>query len=203
MNETVSESPGLVLVRHGAIDPRYRGICYGSSDVPLGPEGYRQHAELLDRLSALPLRCVMHSGLKRTRLLAEAIGWRHPHRQLLCCPELRERDFGEWELQSWDDIHAAHGEAMMGMIHEPASYRPGGGETTLELRDRVMRWYEALPDDGLTIAVTHGGPIAALLGTLQGRPITDWPQLIPACGKLVRTALAARRQPFGVDFLFP
>ena len=52
-------------------------------------------------------------------------------------------------------------------------------------RDRVLAWYRELPPTGTVVAVTHGGPIAALLGTVQGLPAERWPSLIPAWGTLV------------------
>jgi broad specificity phosphatase PhoE len=100
-------------------------------------------------------------------------------------PRLRERHFGEWERKRWDDIHAATGDAMLGMLTDPAGWRPPGGETTFELRDRVMCWYAELPATGTVLAVTHGGPIAALVGTLRGLPVGDWPKQIPPAGGIV------------------
>ena len=75
------------------------------------------------------------------------------------------------------------------MISEPATFRPGGGETTLEMRDRVLSWQQSIPRDGLTVAVTHGGPIAALLGTLRNLPVAGWVDLIPAEGTWVEIEL--------------
>jgi broad specificity phosphatase PhoE len=98
---------------------------------------------------------------------------------------LRERCFGEWEGRRWDEIHAATGDAMMGMVTAPDSWRPPGGETTFELRDRALAWFRDLPTEGEIVAITHGGPIAAILGTLRGLPVADWISLIPPCGTAV------------------
>ena len=176
---------GLILVRHGEVDARYRGVCYGQSDVTLSSTGLDQHQTLLTTLSVVPVTRIMHSGLFRARHLAECL-----HQQcgaeVTCVPALGERDFGSWELRRWDDIYAAHGDSMMGMIDDPASYRPGGdGESTFELRDRVLRWFSGIPAAGLTVAVTHGGPIAALIGTLEGEPVCNWPKLVPLCGAML------------------
>lgn len=180
--------PRLILVRHAAVDERYLGICYGRSDVALGHSGEQQSCQLADKMmqDMSQGRCdrIMHSGLQRTRFLAECLGER-----LACptvaCAALQERDFGTWELQPWDTIHARDGADMLRMVSEPATFRPGGGETTFDMRDRVLRWFDSLPREGLTIVVTHGGPIAALLGTQQQLPVSQWPALIPRCGELV------------------
>lgn len=100
-------------------------------------------------------------------------------------PGLAERDFGEWEGRSWDAIHAESGSAMEGLIHDPAGFRPPAGETTAELAARVLAWYRRLSADGVIVAVTHGGPIAALRGFLLELPARDWLALIPACGEII------------------
>ena len=42
----------LILVRHARVADCYRGICYGRSDVPLGPEGIEES----DRLAEITVR---------------------------------------------------------------------------------------------------------------------------------------------------
>lgn len=179
---------GLILVRHAPVADRYRGLCYGQSDVELGPIGEGRSRELVESLAAVPVNRVMHSGLLRTWFLAQHLGERlglPAHR----CDALRERDFGRWELRPWDELHREHGDAMLKVVSEPGAYRPGGGETTFEMRDRVPEWFRKLPREGLTIAVTHGGPIAALLGTLRQLPVAAWLDLIPPCGECVQIEL--------------
>lgn len=182
---------GVILVRHGTVAARYSGLCYGRSDVEPDPSGEEQHRRLAAELSALPIERIVHSGLTRTRCLAEAVA-AECGLAAVPCALLQERDFGAWELQPWEQIHAEHGAEILRMVSDPENYRPGGGETTFELRDRVMQWFEALPPDGLTVAVTHGGPIAALAGTLRGLPVEAWPAWIPPCGGRVWVAGDAR-----------
>lgn len=178
----------VLLVRHPPVSGAYRGVCYGASDVPLGPDGLARMPTLVDDVLALGRpAAVWHSGLSRCRVMAEAIAERCG-RVAAADVRLRERHFGAWELRTWDDIHAETGDAMMGMVTDPAGWRPPGGETTFGLRDRVLAWHAALPAEGLIVAVTHGGPIAALVGTLRGLPASDWPALIPPPGGLVAWA---------------
>ena len=63
----------ILMVRHGSVAERYQGRCYGRSDVELGDEGRRQTVELAERLSALPITHLFHSGLSRARELADRI----------------------------------------------------------------------------------------------------------------------------------
>ncbi|MFP5288727.1 MAG: histidine phosphatase family protein [Thermoanaerobaculia bacterium] len=175
----------VLLIRHPAVADEIRGVCYGTSDVPLSPEGAAQIAGIVESVSAHgPVTHVYHSGLRRTALVAEALTVRTGI-GAAADPRLRERCFGEWEMRPWDDIHAETGEAMMGMVRAPGRWHPPGGETTFELRDRVLAWYAELPPEGCIVAVTHGGPIAVLRGTLAGLPVERWPLLVPAYGESV------------------
>jgi broad specificity phosphatase PhoE len=174
----------ILLVRHCEVEERYRQVCYGRSDVGLSELGVSKSWDLAHHLAHEPITLVCHSGLARSRVLAEALA------SLMGlaaqeCPLLRERDFGEWELRPWDAIHAATGDAMLGAVHSPADWRPPGGETTFEMRDRVLSWYESLPSTGVIAAVTHGGPIAALRGACEERLVEDWPGLVPSMGTIV------------------
>lgn len=179
-----AEVPTLILVRHAPVDPIYSGLCYGRSDVYLGSDGEQLSCAIADSLSEYGQALFVHSGLQRTRFLADRLAVTFGCSAMMC-EALQERDFGTWEMQSWNDVYATHGDEMLRMITEPDSYRPGGGETTFEMRDRVMDGIQSLPDVGLTIVITHGGPIAALLGSLNGCPVADWVKLIPSCGQIV------------------
>ncbi len=173
----------LLLIRHAEVHSRWRGVCYGRSDIGLSARGEARSRELSEHFEHRP-SLVMSSDLRRARFLAEHLARRY-RLELVICPELCERDFGAWELLPWDDIYAETGDEMNGMLDAPDSWRPPGGETTFELRDRVLEWHAGLPTKGCIVAVTHGGPIAALRGTLQGLPVADWPDLMPGWGETV------------------
>jgi len=177
-------TPDLILVRHARVADAYQGICYGRSDVPLSPEGRSASLELARQLARLPIRHLVSSPSTRARFLAELVA-AQTGLPLTLEPDLQERDFGAWESRTWDAIHAEVGEAMLGLIHEPGTYHPPGGETTLELRDRAVSWYARRPTGGLVVAITHGGPIAAIRGMLAGLPPDQWPGLIPPTGTFV------------------
>lgn len=180
--------PAVLLVRHTEIARHWQGRCYGRLDVGLSRVG-AQAAKLLARqLAAEKYSRVIYSGARRTR----AIAW--PLARLIgvdaeCDPRWLERDFGTWEGRTWGAIYRETGSAMDGMIGDPRNFRPGGGETTFELRDRVtLAWNERV---GLpAIIITHGGPIAALCGAMRGLSVSDWLAESIAYGSVIRMPLS-------------
>jgi broad specificity phosphatase PhoE len=175
----------ILLVRHCEVGPEWRSLCYGKSDVGLSPEGEERSIKLAAKLAALPITHLFHSGLKRTSFLAELVA-EQVRVPAVSDTDLRERDFGTWELRAWDAIYAEVGGAMDGLVLDPATYAPPEGETTWGLRDRVLSWYGRLPLEGVIVAITHGGPTAALRGALLGWSVPRWAELIPPCGSITQ-----------------
>ncbi len=173
----------ITLVRHTEVALRWRGRCYGVTDVGLSRVGAAAIGPFAQELAALRPDWVIHSDLTRTRRLAVSVA------QLAECPIIadpawRERDFGTWEGRSWNAIYRASGNAMDGMIEAPNKFRPGGGETTCELATRIATALTSLPE-GRGIVVTHGGPIASLLGRERNLAPREWLQLIPPPGAYI------------------
>ena len=176
----------VTLLRHTEVSAWWRGRCYGVSDVGLSAGGIAA-ARILAREATGTFREVTRlqaSPLRRARFLGGLLS-RRLSLPLEIVPALRERDFGAWEGQSWDAIHANEGDSMLGMIDAPLSFRPGGGETTDELAQRVMRWFREMDPAQGVLVITHGGPAAALRGTLAGAPPRAWLPLIPGLGETV------------------
>lgn len=169
----------LTVVRHPPIDPAWKGRCYGQTDVALADDDVTDLVQSLARYSPT---IVWHSGLIRTERVAACLA-KKTGAELREDPRLRERHFGEWEGRTWDDIYAETGSAMDGMIEQPATWRPPGGETTFALRDRIVAWYNELDTSERHIAITHGGPIAAFIGTRSDLRPSAWPSLIPNYGE--------------------
>ena len=186
-HEVGLENGWLVMVRHTAVHENLRGVCYGASDVDLSASGLAHIDRLATELAALAPSLIVHSGLSRARRLAESIGSRLARKPRMD-PRIAEFNFGEWELRRWDDIHSA-GHDIARLIHEPESFAPPGGETVLAMRDRVLEWYAGLPRRTRVLAVSHGGPISALQGSLSAAPPATWPSLVPGYGQAVRVDL--------------
>lgn len=178
----MNEIPDLILVRHGDVDLSWKGICYGSLDVPLSQQGVQQSLNFADLLcKRWQPSAIFHSGLMRTKFLAEAIA------QACSSPvgvleelRIRERNFGAWQGLSWDAAYASDPENFHGLVEHPDSYRPPNGETTTEMQQRAITWLGEWVLQcrgfclGPTVAVAHSGPIAAIAGYLLQLHARDW-----------------------------
>nr|WP_315456993.1 histidine phosphatase family protein [uncultured Sphingorhabdus sp.] len=174
----------LHLVRHPPVLKAWQKRCYGQSDPSLSREGKAMAGPLVDQLVALKPYVIVHSDSARTRAIAEPVA-----RQLglNCVADAlwRERDFGDWEGQTWNAIYRATGNAMDGMIDDPEHFRPGGGETTLELIARIKRALAELPGAPRIVVVAHGGPIACAKLIVDNLPLASLAANIPALGDIV------------------
>lgn len=170
----------LYLLRHPEVTAAWQGRCYGRAEAGLSVAG-RGAARAIAGGWAADVSMLVASPARRSRWPAALLA-RRLSLPLLLDARLAERDFGTWEGQGWDAIWQETGDAMDGMTEAPGSFRPGGGETTAELAARARHWCAALPTGAVILAVSHGGPIAALLGSLRGEAPRDWLAHVPRPG---------------------
>ncbi|MCE3604221.1 histidine phosphatase family protein [Massilia sp. P8910] len=151
----------LYLVRHLApmVAP---GVCYGRTDLAVDPD--LQALALPALRAALPAGVpVFSSPLRRCADLAAALGGaavRYDAR-------LAELDFGDWEMRRWDDIDRAGVDAWAA---DMACYRPGGGESVLDMALRVAAFHAdcMLPRIPGAIVICHAGTIRLLSARARG-----------------------------------
>jgi len=160
----------LLLVRHGATANNAQGRFTGQSDMPMSALGERQAEALAARLVRQHLDHVVSSDLRRASDMAWRIAAQHDT-ALQLDPDLREISMGDWEGASLDEIQAREPEQVRRWRDNPLTFTPPGGETILQVRDRLVRaldrWYADTPD-GTILWVTHGGCIGILLCHLLG-----------------------------------
>ena len=170
----------LYLVRH----PRPEvpaGHCYGRSDVAaIDADVERVLATLAsqDLPGAMPVHA---SPLVRSAILA---------RRLSPAPafdaRLAEMDFGDWEMRSWDDIPRPEIDAWSAdLLH----YRPGGGESVMDVAARVAGWRAdiARASHAQALVVCHAGTMRLLHSLHLG-------------GTLADAALRAAREPHRIGY---
>lgn len=154
----------LYLIRH-ARPAVSNGTCYGSTDLPV--DETHQEQVLTHLLSVLPARApVFCSPLRRCRGLAAGLARVLADGESLVDARLAEMDFGAWEMQAWDVIPRPEIDAWAADL--PA-YRPGGGESLLEVAGRVRSFYDDLRKGRHehAVIVAHAGTIRLLLAAAQ------------------------------------
>ncbi len=160
----------LIVVRHGETLYNVQGRFTGQMDIPLSALGERQAAALGKRLAAEPLAAIAASDLQRARVTAQAIT-RYHELPVQEDADLREMTFGAWEGSTYDEIVARDADLVQRWLSDPTIYAPPGGETVIQLRDRVVRalerWQTRCPETTILWAV-HGGVIEVLLCHLLG-----------------------------------
>lgn len=150
------------------------GLCYGSTDLPAGPECAGDAARLAADLPEATR--IVSSPLARALRLAEALA---DLRGLAVERDARlaEIDFGAWEGLAWDEVPRAELDAWAADLMQA---RPHGGESVAMLAERVAG---ALQDHDGAIMVSHMGPIRAALAR-AGRQ-GAWEARLPFGGWLV------------------
>lgn len=155
----------IYLIRHTTPDIS-KEICYGQSDIALAPTFHEEAKSILKELPK-SVEKVYTSPLKRCIQLAEVI----PHKILEEVSQLREMNFGDWELKRWNDIPESELNPWMeNFVHEQVP----NGESMQMLADRVVGWYLGLQFDvGKVAIVTHAGPLRILLSHINQTPLEE------------------------------
>lgn len=159
----------LHLVRHLAPSVA-AGTCYGRTDLEVDPA---LHARALPALLAqLPAEApVISSPLRRCASLASALA-AASGAAVRFDDRLAELDFGAWEMRSWSAIARAEIEAWAAQV---ATYRPGGGESVLDMAHRIAAFYAGLQREkpAQAIVVCHAGAIRLLCACHAGLEPAD------------------------------
>jgi alpha-ribazole phosphatase len=91
-------------------------------------------------------------------------------------PALRERSFGIWEGMTFSGIRQMYPSEFEAWAGNPLRYSPAGGESTLEVNNRVMQALREIVSrhDGENIAiVAHGGVNRIMLCNIMGIPLEN------------------------------
>jgi alpha-ribazole phosphatase len=160
----------LWLIRHGLASGG-EGRCIGRSDLALADEGRAQIRRLVATVEGVP-DAIYSSDRARARdsaaMLASA--W---SRAVMADARLRELDFGVWEGRTWEELEREDGARLQQWMRDWVHERPPGGESMVDLRDRVAAWVAEVRErtpDGQVAVVAHAGSIRALLCHLLGLP---------------------------------
>ena len=169
----------LVLWRHGRTSWNSVNRFQGQEDVPLDDVGKDQVRRAAQTLVGLKPHHVISSDLERARHTAQALA-DIAGLTVSIDEDLRETFAGTWQGLTRNEIIERYPEdfAMWG---GDSNIRPGGGETRLEVADRMTRaiakGLSSVPDGGTLVVASHGGALRAALGRLLALDPSQWTAL--------------------------
>ncbi|MDO4732855.1 MAG: histidine phosphatase family protein [Bacillota bacterium] len=165
----------VYLIRHGLPDfPGGKGMCLGTTDLPMGEKGIAQAAEMAEKIP--PLTAVFSSPLTRAVQTAQAIGL-----PVTILSGLREFYAGEWDGLSFSEIRQRYPDLYAARLHDLRIPLPGAEDHA----EGLARFSAAMEQAAQTAVgdfavIAHGGVIAQFLQKISGvwrKP--DYAEIIP------------------------
>jgi 2,3-bisphosphoglycerate-dependent phosphoglycerate mutase len=154
----------ILAVRHGETEWNRDTRIQGHTDIPLNARGRRQAELLAQALRDEPIAAFYASDLSRALETARAVAGTRGQ-TVTTHTGLRERCFGRFEGQTWADLEARWPEDALSWRKRVPDFAPTGGESLLQLRERVVATVEALaarhPGEQVMM-VAHGGVLDIL-----------------------------------------
>ena len=148
----------VYLIRHGLPDfPGGKGMCIGTTDIPLSEKGLIQAAQMAKLLPAVT--AVFSSPLTRAVQTAQAIGM-----PMTVLDDLREMYAGEWDGLTFEEIRQRYPELYAARATDLTIPLPGA-----ENHEEGLHRFTAAMETAANLApgdfavVAHGGIIAQFL----------------------------------------
>jgi glucosyl-3-phosphoglycerate phosphatase len=165
-----------VIWRHGRTPWNLEDRFQGHTDIALDEVGEAQARSAASLLAALDPSAIVSSDLQRAastaQALADLVGLK-----VTLDARLRETNGGVWEGKTGAEIRATDLERYR-QWRAGVDVAAGGAETRTDVADRavaaITHALASVPDDGLLVAVTHGGTARASIGRLLGLPSDHW-----------------------------
>jgi probable phosphoglycerate mutase len=164
----------IMAIRHGETAWNVDTRIQGQLDIPLNDVGRWQAQQAAQALADQDISHIYASDLARAWETAHWIG---QSTGLTIQPEkgLRERGFGEFEGLTFAEIEAQRPEqSRLWRQRDPHFAPPGGGESLLDFRDRVVATTLALAARHAgehIVLVAHGGVMDVLYRAATGQDL--------------------------------
>ena len=163
----------IIAIRHGETAWNVDTRIQGHLDIPLNDTGLWQARQVARALAGEPLSAIYASDLQRAHTTARAIA-EVTGAPLVPEPALRERSFGELEGRTFAEIEAELPEQARRWRQRDPHFAPEGGETLVQLRERIAATTHrlaALHTGGLVVLVAHGGVLDVLYRLATGQEL--------------------------------
>ncbi len=154
----------IFLVRHTETVCE-KGICYGQADMDI-KEPYIEFFQEIK--TQLPTDAILYSSpLLRCKKMAEFIS-----EEIIVDKRLMEMNFGNWELQPWNDIPL---EEIQPWMDNFVTVSVPNGESFEDLHERVGEFYSELlqKKEAKVIIICHAGSIRSILSRYHKTNLVD------------------------------
>lgn len=156
----------LILIRHGQTDLNTKRVYQGKrTDEELNELGKIQAQKTAEYLKDFDFDFIISSPLKRAMRTAQIINEYH-HKEIKTEDEITERDFGDFEGVSYDDVNYPK-------IREENTYEKYEVEHPIAFKKRVQTFLDDIHREHFEktiLIVSHGGTLKMLLSILQKIP---------------------------------
>jgi alpha-ribazole phosphatase len=149
----------IYLIRHTTPDIT-KGLCYGQADLDTTAT-FEAEAQCIRPHLPHYITHVYSSPLQRCRKLAEYL---FPNHAIAFDDRLMEINCGAWEMKLWDEIDKKH---LQGWMADFLRTSMPGGESYVDLYNRVIHFLQCLPQQGTVALVAHGGVIRSILSYVE------------------------------------
>jgi alpha-ribazole phosphatase len=151
----------IILIRHTT--PKIaKGICYGQSDLDITDTFLEEIKPIIKIVPANNNEIAYYSSpLKRCRKLAEKLS-----NKVIFDDRLKELDFGDWELQNWNDINQKELDIWMkDFVNVPVT----NGESYMDLHARTISFLSEIKEKNYkkVVIITHAGVIRSLYSFIK------------------------------------
>ena len=149
----------ILAIRHGETTWNQDKRLQGHLDIPLNERGHWQAQRAADALRDEPIAAVYSSDLSRAHQTASAIA-AALGLEVLVRSDLRERHFGALQGRTWAELELEEPAAALAWRTRVPDFAPGGGETLLQLRERIRSVLDEIAArhrGEQIVVVAHGG----------------------------------------------
>ncbi|MBY0539148.1 histidine phosphatase family protein [Patescibacteria group bacterium] len=161
------------IIRHGKTELNGSGRTTGQLDIPITEEGRGQVETAIKELPN-DIVGIYSSDLLRTKQTTDILN-RERNLPVTYDARLRERSFGSLDGQEWSAFDPD------GSLHEKDTqqeydYRPYGGESAEDVRDRVFAAFKdiAQKENGKSVLIVAHGGVIRLLHHIHGNEVHEF-----------------------------
>ncbi len=178
----------LIIVRHGETEENINKIVQGHMPGKLTEEGKSQASKVGLALKDEKIDAIFSSDLKRTKDTCKEIAKYHKV-PVHYTKRLRERNMGIYTGKPGTEVHDLYEEGMKITGTDSFTFKPEGGESALEVRERVEKFFKNLYKrykNKTVIIVTHGGIIRTVMHLYKNLSLEEARDMQPENASILR-----------------